>query len=601
MATGAFTLNNKMQTNLAGGLLDFSTGTWKAILLTSTAPVATAETLSDVSGYQPSNAGYAEQTVTCSVTGNGNNVVSFGNASFTASGGSYTARYISYYETGAGLLTGYMLLDENDTDITINNGETVTISAPNAIIIGTTYVLEVNGQNGNVEFEYDHRNLLLNPFFTVNSKGQSTYTIASGVNATVDSWKGQKTSGTDATITVNSNGVSLTNPDTTNTLFFYQDLSSLSSFLNGKSMTVSLKFQDDTSADYQFTFNGASVTVHSETDYNVRIYVGGSFTFQFCIDVKPTKTLNLKAVKLELGDISTLAYDTLPNENEQLNLIYGGNAKSNRNLIDNPFFTVNQRGSSTYSLNGYTVDRWITGNSNLQLDVNSNSITLTNNGASQYEFIQRIESTFALYAGKTLTLSIKDDSDNIYYNTATIPNTAPASTTFYIGIPLPNDSGDFNFAYTAGLQIFYADLRLKAGKTITIKAVKLELGSISTLAYDAPPSYAEELLKCQRYFLSIKNSCTYAGIFSSQYAVEFTIPTPIAMRTTPTLTGITLIASLTSTGAINSTSIVSQSVMHVNANSVECLVTYTADTAGVIYSNVNVFFQTYNINLSADL
>ena len=643
MATGAFTLNTKMQTNLASGLLDFSTGTWKAILLTSTAPVATAETYADVSSYQPSNAGYAEASVSCTVTGSGSNLVSFGDASFTASGGSYTARYIAYYETGALLLAGYMLLDEDAVDITINNGETITISAPNAIVIGTTNVLEVNGQNGVVEldgtnlyvddnasplvsikdeldikygtdnpppypvtsvntmtsdvvFEYDHRNLLLNPFFNVNSKGQSTYTIASGAYATVDSWKGQKTSGTDATITVSSNGVSLTNPDTTNTLYFYEDLSSLSSFLNGKSMTASLIFQDDTSADYQFTFNGATVTVANETDFRVRIYVGGSFAFQFCIDVKPTKTLNLKAVKLELGNVSTLAYDIIPNENEQLNLIYGGNAKSNQNLLDNAWFTVNQRGATSYTSAGYTVDRWRTWNNAIQTTVNNDgTLTIENVGTANQQWVQYLpeeDKTF-LTVGTTVTLSAIIDGV-LCCKTDTLASGASNRMDFSWGyLQMARGNGDLICAQTF----------VGAGKSFTIKAIKLELGEISTLQYDTAPNYEEELAKCQRYFCRFTraNSAPLLGFaYKEPSQLLATVSTNVPMRIIPSVAFNKFNIYTTQAYAITSV----DSVLFVN-NSATLTLKLTVSGASLSTGTVGeIYLQNADdsyLNISADL
>ena len=362
MATGAFTLNNKMQTNLASGLLDFSTGTWKAILLTSTAPVATAETFADVSSHQPSNAGYAEASVSCTVTGSGSNLVAFGDASFTASGGSYTARYIAYYETGASLLAGYMLLDEDAVDITINNGETVTISAPNAIIIGTTNVLEVNGQNGVVEldgtnlYEDDNasplvtikssldskysatnpppypaksnRNLLDNPFFTVNQRGASSY---SGLIYGVDRFK----NGNANTLqTVNSdNTITLTKVSTGNMMLIQYMEDNFAQSLAGKTVCLSinvastsglatnfrLRYGDATDTYLgQLLYSGLTTGINSitgtvpATTKKIRLEIFES------TNTDSTASITIESIKLELGNISTLANDTVPNYAEEL-------------------------------------------------------------------------------------------------------------------------------------------------------------------------------------------------------------------------------------------------------------------------------------------
>lgn len=55
---------------------------------------------------------------------------------------------------------------------------------------------------------------------------------------------------------------------------------------------------------------------------------------------------------------------------------------------------------------------------------------------------------------------------------------------------------------------------------ITIDAVKLELGTVSTLQYDAPPIYSQELAKCQRYFQRIGG--TGNVLFANGYAYNTT-------------------------------------------------------------------------------
>ena len=72
-------------------------------------------------------------------------------------------------------------------------------------------------------------------------------------------------------------------------------------------------------------------------------------------------------------------------------------------------------------------------------------------------------------------------------------------------------SGSAAFTYGTAVA-FYNDSALDLGmnaagqfvlsirSTQTIRAVKLELGTVSTLANDAPPDYEEELKKCKQYY-----------------------------------------------------------------------------------------------------
>ena len=71
----------------------------------------------------------------------------------------------------------------------------------------------------------------------------------------------------------------------------------------------------------------------------------------------------------------------------------------------------------------------------------------------------------------------------------------------------------------------------------TIRAVKLELGSYSTLSNDVPPDYGEELRKCQRYFVRIASSVNAFpvafGVKDSATIADIFVPTPVEMRVTP--------------------------------------------------------------------
>ena len=80
---------------------------------------------------------------------------------------------------------------------------------------------------------------------------------------------------------------------------------------------------------------------------------------------------------------------------------------SNRNLLDNPWFTVNQRNFVDTPLSNYTVDRWKTRNTTL-VSYSNGIISLTHNrsdGATW--FGQNLELDVARrLIGKTVTVSI---------------------------------------------------------------------------------------------------------------------------------------------------------------------------------------------------
>ncbi len=212
---------------------------------------------------------------------------------------------------------------------------------------------------------------------------------------------------------------------------------------------------------------------------------------------------------------------------------------SNRNLLDNAWFTINQRGFTSGNTNGYTVDRWRL-NAVCTVTVNSdNSITLSKAVGEVPQFVQFIDPTLSeKLDGKTVTLSALI-GNTIYKGTFVYEN----EDNFIYQIPINNewvlDYRCLNNSATGHMVRF-----LTSGTTlasdITIKAVKLELGSISTLAMDTAPSYAEELLKCQRYFVRL-------GGVGSGYPLalgrahnttqgRYLIKLPVEMRTTAVVT-----------------------------------------------------------------
>jgi hypothetical protein len=88
---------------------------------------------------------------------------------------------------------------------------------------------------------------------------------------------------------------------------------------------------------------------------------------------------------------------------------------------------------------------------------------------------------------------------------------------------------------TQGLIVYGTSGNLvQNGQGIEIKAAKLELGAVSTLAYDPPADYGEQLALCHRFALALAESSYRATAYTAN-TVTFVIPTPETLRTTPTL------------------------------------------------------------------
>ncbi len=220
------------------------------------------------------------------------------------------------------------------------------------------------------------------------------------------------------------------------------------------------------------------------------------------------------------------------------------NEYSNRNLLDNAWFTVNQRGKTSYTGNGYGFDRWRTNFSGDTVSALTgggvkNAITATTAGWHLHQIIDDC----SLLIGKTLTVScdvvaFTTNNVKLFVSFRNSSDSELSSKTVNLKTGIVTLSAVVP-ASTARIRVgFYASTNTTAGY-ISAKSLKLEQGSFSTLANDVYPNYSEELLKCQRYFLRVKpaTACVYNGyITSSAKSYYFSLPISVPFRAVPTVT-----------------------------------------------------------------
>ena len=179
---------------------------------------------------------------------------------------------------------------------------------------------------------------------------------------------------------------------------------------------------------------------------------------------------------------------------------------SNPNLLDNPWFTVNQRGVTSFTDvgGGYSVDRWYH-DANATGSI-SNGVYTCNVPTYQEWKDDRVTPLL----GKVVTLSWLLSDGSIGSETKTLPSTLTSSyvwpfTNSYVVMGLHNN----NLSQIARIQ-----------PNISIKAVKLELGSVSTLAMDTAPNYATELLKCQMSTADSSDAYANRNISGAELVLE---------------------------------------------------------------------------------
>lgn len=204
-----------------------------------------------------------------------------------------------------------------------------------------------------------------------------------------------------------------------------------------------------------------------------------------------------------------------------------------RNLLDNPWWgsgeVVNQRGftSGQTTNNAYCIDRWKTsyGSTAGTISLGANGLTITA-ASGTYALINQVIERYSALSGKTVTASALLSNGTIVSGTVANLNWA--------NNPIVVTSGNVRLQLLSG---GYFRVTILNGGSATIRAVKLELGSYSTLANDVPPDYSEELRKCQYYYRELKAiAATYLAQGVSVAGTNFRVILPYTMRTRPSVT-----------------------------------------------------------------
>lgn len=218
-----------------------------------------------------------------------------------------------------------------------------------------------------------------------------------------------------------------------------------------------------------------------------------------------------------------------------------------QNFLHNWYFVnpINQRGESSYTGPGPTIDRW-KASSNMTLDKISGGIRLTT-GNNAGIISQAIEQPFRITA-RTVTVSLDIITaatgrfsvyfvygENYSYNTSGV----------YIN---EGETGIKSFTLTVpGYDVVGNNLALAirgttGGISIVIRAVKLELGNRCTLTRDSIAEYAEQESICRRFLIPLAKDTRYRATYISTKTLDFLIPITDPMRIVPTIEDTSLLS-----------------------------------------------------------
>ena len=431
---------------------------------------------------------------------------------------------------------------------------------------------------------YPHANILVNPRFKYNSRDQQSYSSSSGDFFSLDGWVAQGGAGAVSVSANSGGGITLTTSVANQGI--KQNI--YKSKLPNGTYTISI-LVNGTVCSETFAFSGSDV---------VNSYSGQNFSYAVVTSAPDTyvifplveylttqQSYTITAAKLERGSVSTLQaeLDNPPPEDvEKLKLdmydLDPGRCAylpwHNENLLDNWYFVgggsqqgggqfpINQRGQTSYTAGDYRycIDRWLQDRENVTIVDNGIKIEAQDTTDLDNKIYQSIEGV-----PHNVPLTFSAMIDNKLY--------IVQGMSFTLIQNIVNDFVGVEIGENNGYQ--YALIRNTQG-SITIQAVKLERGFLSTLASknesgnwvlnDPPPNFQQELAKCQRYqvelvstadpeFGSIGVCMGDSGSGTSNFSIAI-CPLPVPMRIKPTVITSGLFTLKKSPNVLNVSSIV---------------------------------------------
>lgn len=194
---------------------------------------------------------------------------------------------------------------------------------------------------------------------------------------------------------------------------------------------------------------------------------------------------------------------------------YLGNKFSNPNLLINPDFKINQRGATSYEKQGYSVDRWKISNATL----NATTKTLSNPNSTGGNFLQSLENKPTGTFTVTLNVASVTGTVKFLWQDGSTPKTGVAIS-----------KGVNTYTFTAS-SLTWVGIQIASGASIQLSYMKLEQGTVAT-SFIAP-NYAEELVKCCRFYQRHQVMYTTYGVADQHYYHK--LPLVTVFRVNPTV------------------------------------------------------------------
>jgi hypothetical protein len=298
-----------------------------------------------------------------------------------------------------------------------------------------------------------------------------------------------------------------------------------------------------------------------------------------------------------------------------------------RNKITNGAFDVWQRGTGSFTTQGYTADQWILfvgvgatasvtqssllGSSSTSLQArNAALFTVSSVGTTDSYLEQRIEGV-QQFAGQNVTVSFQVASSTSSRNlsiqlvqnfgtggtpSGQVPITAQTVTTSSSALTYTKVTATFAVPNTSGkaygtngddyLRLLISNPIASGPGNIYITDVQAEIGSVATVF--ERKTYQQELAACQRHFVRYSGAPSTVwyvpATFITASVVQGMISAPVAMRTIPTLS--TSVTNLTTATPTAGTQMSFQQNTYITAGTFTSLGLAGTVTSGGAYTNL---------------
>jgi len=210
------------------------------------------------------------------------------------------------------------------------------------------------------------------------------------------------------------------------------------------------------------------------------------------------------------------------------------------NLLDNSYFIdpINQRGAVSFTKSGYTIDRWRSASTALEVAVEESCVRLYNSSENGNGFSQPLAPERELAEGTIVTMACmfrrEGGTTELVCGSCEVPASGYnlAAKDEWDGTQLR-----FHAKSVYGYQLF--SILVPAGVETRVVWAALYVGEYTadTIIYRRK-NRIMELLECQKYYLRYADSgFGGAGYVYSSTTAYVVMTTPVAMRIAPTMTG----------------------------------------------------------------